>query len=138
MTDEPDIRWKQRFQNFRKALKTLTEAVEAAAERELSDLEERGLIQSFEYTHELAWLTLKDFLEDQGVTQNLIGSRDATRHAFAQGLVEEGQTWMDMIQSRNQTTHTYNEETAHRIADDILKRYHAAFVKLEASLESRS
>ena len=100
-----DIRWIQRFQNYRKALAQLNEALDLSKKRELSPLETQGLIQAFEYTHELAWNTLKDFLESKGVS-HLYGSRDTTREAFAAGLLAEGDVWMQMIQSRNQTTHT--------------------------------
>ena len=100
-----DIRWIQRFSHFTKALSQLREAVALAQERPLSKLEEQGLIQAFEFTHELAWNTLKDFLGGRGV-QNLYGSKDATREAFKTGLIENGEAWMDMIQSRNLTSHT--------------------------------
>ena len=97
-----------------------------ATERDLSELEEQGLIQAFEFTHELAWNVLKDYLESQGI-QGVIGSKGATREAFKSGLIAEGEVWMDMIKSRNQTSHTYNEETANEITEAILKRYCAAF-----------
>jgi nucleotidyltransferase substrate binding protein (TIGR01987 family) len=123
---DPDVRWRQRFQSFRRAFAQLSKAAALAGERELSDLEQQGLIQAFEFTHELAWNTMKDFLESRGTT-NLYGSKDATREAFAKGLIDDGEQWMDMIESRNQTSHTYNEETADEIADAILSRYIAAF-----------
>lgn len=118
----PDIRWRQRAQNFRKAFARLSNATALAQQRELSELEEQGLIQSFEFTHELAWNTLKDFLESRGTT-NLFGSKDATRAAFAAGLIEDGEVWMQMIQSRNATTHTYDEATAKQIATAVLSQY---------------
>jgi nucleotidyltransferase substrate binding protein (TIGR01987 family) len=129
-----DIRWIQRFQNYRKAFAQLMQAVELSRQRALSKLEQQGLIQGFEYTHELAWNTLKDFLEARGTT-NLFGSRDATRAAFALGLIEQGEIWMQMIQSRNQTTHTYNEETMQQIAAAITDVYVAEFARLQTKLE---
>ncbi len=105
-----------------------------AQERPLSKLEEQGLIQAFEFTHELAWNTLKDFLEERGV-QNLYGSRDATREAFKSGLIENGQVWMNMIQSRNLTSHTYEESTAAEIASSIRKIYFIEFETLRTKLE---
>ena len=128
-----DIRWIQRFQNYRKALAQLNEALDLLKKRELSPLETQGLIQAFENTHELAWNTLKDFLESKGVS-NLYGSRDTTREAFAAGLLAEGDVWMQMIQSRNQTTHTYNEETMEQIAAAITGTYAKEFSKLQARL----
>ena len=123
-----DIRWIQRFNNFSKAFAQLKDGVELAKERKLSKLEEQGLIQSFEYTHEMAWNTMKDFLEERGV-QNLYGSKDATREAFKAGLIKNGDVWMDMIKSRNLTSHTYNEETASAIASATLHPYFDEFAE---------
>jgi nucleotidyltransferase substrate binding protein (TIGR01987 family) len=122
MARDPDVRWRQRFENFKQALAQLLSAAALSRQRELSKLEQQGLIQAFEFTHELAWNTLKDFLESRGAI-NLYGSKDATREAFAKGLIEDGDQWMAMIQSRNRTTHTYNEETADEIAKAILSHY---------------
>lgn len=130
---QEDIRWRQRFNNYTKALSQLREAVELAGRRPLSKLEEQGLIQAFEFTHELAWNMLKDFLENRGV-QNLYGSKDATREAFKTGLIENGQVWMDMIQSRNLTSHTYDEATAAQIAAAIRSIYFQEFAALRSKL----
>ncbi|GAB4447463.1 MAG: nucleotidyltransferase substrate binding protein [Anaerolineales bacterium] len=129
-----DIRWVQRFNHFVKALGQLREAVELAQERPLSKLEEQGLIQAFEFTHELAWNTLKDFLEERGV-QDLYGSRDTTREAFKTGLIVNGEVWMNMIQSRNLTSHTYEETTAKEIVSAIRKTYFVEFETLRVKLE---
>jgi len=130
-----DIRWQQRFANYRKALQQLREAVLLAAERPLSQLEKQGLIQAFEFTHELAWKTLKDFFVFQG-NQEIYGSRDATREAFSVGMVENGEVWMDMIASRNKTSHTYNQAVAEEIIEAILQRYMPEFESLEERLAS--
>ena len=130
----PEIRWIQRFNHFTKAFDRLKEAVELARQRQLSKLEEQGLIQAFEFTHELAWNTLKDFLEDRGA-QNLYGSKDTTREAFKTGLIENGEAWMDMITSRNLTSHTYDEATAAKIVSAILDAYFAEFEALKNKLE---
>ena len=124
-----DIRWIQRFQNYQQALVRLAEAVALSRQRALSDLEQQGLIQAFEFTHEMAWKTLKDFLEERGATE-IFGSRDVTRKAFAEGLLEDGETWMDMIKARNLTSHTYNTDIASGIAADILTRFNPAFVAM--------
>lgn len=123
---DQDIRWIQRFVSFTKAFQQLKNAVDLSKERSLSILEEQGLIQAFEYTHELAWKTLKDLLVEQG-NSTLLGSKDTTRAAFKLGLLEDGETWMDMIKSRNQTSHTYNEEVANEIANNIIHRYNKCF-----------
>lgn len=125
----PDIRWKQRFNNYSKAFQTLVEAVELTRTRDLSKLEEQGLIQSFEFTHELAWNVLKDYLEEKGIV-GLIGSKDATRAAFKNGLIEDGEAWMTMIEDRNKTSHTYDPAVAHAVVENILERFYPAFEQM--------
>lgn len=132
---EKDIRWIQRYRNYRKALSQLQEAVELSRKRELSRLEEQGLIQAFEYSFELAWNTLKDYLEEQGETE-LHGSRDAIRLAFRRGLLQDGETWMDMLQDRIRTTHTYDENTAREVAQAVIQRYYPELVKLSNLINS--
>ncbi|PKL37257.1 MAG: nucleotidyltransferase [Spirochaetae bacterium HGW-Spirochaetae-1] len=123
---DPDIRWQQRFRNFEKAFLLLEEAVILNKERPLTDLEKQGLIQRFEFTHELAWKVIKDYFEYQG-DSSITGSRDATREAFNKGLVENGEGWMDMLQSRNKSSHTYSQETADAIAEKIIHEYYDLF-----------
>lgn len=123
----------QRFNNFTKAFSRLREAVALAHRRPLTDLEEQGLIQAFEFTHEWAWSTVKDFLESRGLS-GLYGSKDTTREAFRQGLLTNGETWMEMIRSRNLTSHTYNEAVARAIADAICNSYFGEFERLLAVL----
>jgi nucleotidyltransferase substrate binding protein (TIGR01987 family) len=129
----PDIRWLQRFENFKRALVQLERGVSLSRQRPLSELERQGLVQAFEFTHELAWNTLKDFLEESGQS-GIYGSRDATRAAFAAGLIENGDLWMRMITSRNQTTHTYNEETVQDICSAIVNEYARTFAQLRQRL----
>lgn len=129
-----DIRWQQRFANYRKALQQLRGAVALSAERELSPLEKQGVIKAFEFTHELAWNVLKDYLQDQG-NHDIKGSKDATREAFKVGLVADGEQWMAMIQSRNASSHTYNEDTAAALVAVIVTQYFPLFVALQAEME---
>ena len=121
-----DIRWIQRLASFSKAFNQLEDAVSLSKERQLSKLEEQGVIQAFEYTHELAWKTLKDFLEERG-NDALYGSKDVTRAAFKLGLIDNGDVWMDMIKSRNQTSHTYNEDIAVEIVNAVVSNYFKNF-----------
>lgn len=134
MTTDKDIRWKQRFSNYRKAYKQLEEAVALSNLRTLSKLEKQGLIQSFEYTHELAWQVMKDFFVYQG-NPEIRGSRDATREAFKNDLLKDGEIWMDMINSRNRSSHTYNEEVAYEIAQKITEHYFEAFRAFKSKME---
>jgi nucleotidyltransferase substrate binding protein (TIGR01987 family) len=125
MTDR-DIRWIQRLANFRRAFSQLSDARALSQERQLTELEKQGLIQAFEFTHELSWCVMKDYFEYQGAS-NITGSRDATRQAFSVGLLKDGDGWMEMIKSRNQTSHTYNRATADEIVRNILDRYYGLF-----------
>lgn len=127
-----DIRWKQRFSNYKKALSQLQKFIDKGS---LSELEEQGLIKSFEYTWELAWNTLKDFMVYQGYSE-IYGSRDAIQKAFQLNLIEDGDGWMDMLKSRNKTSHTYNEETAKEICKAIFSIYHPLFIHLSNKLEN--
>ena len=126
-----DIRWIQRFDNFKRGFARLNEASVLAKQRDLSDLERQGLIQAFEFTHELAWNTLKDFLTAHGAAVKLYGSRDATRAAFAAELIENGDVWMMMIEHRNESSHTYNDEVASKIMAAVLRLYVPAFEQFQ-------
>lgn len=131
MSKHKDIRWEQRFSNYSKALNQLTEGLTI---EDPSDLEKEGIIQRFEYTFDLAWKTLKDYLKLQGYT-DITGSRDTFREAFSLGLIEDGDIWMEMIESRNLTSHTYNEETASEILESIRDDYFSLFRALQSRLE---
>ncbi len=127
-----DIRWKQRFYNYQKALIQLTKFIEKG---ELSELEEQGIIKAFEYTYELAWNVIKDYYEEQGEV-SIQGSRDALRLAFQRGLIADGDNWMKMIKSRIASVHTYNLEVAQQINQDIHDIYFQLFIELKEKMES--
>ncbi len=131
-----ETRWEQRLSNYNKAPLQLEDAVVLAKKRALSNLEEQGLIQAFEFTHELAWKVMKDYFEYQG-NANIDGSRDATREAFQTGLVIDGEGWMEMIKSRNSTSQTYNEKTAAEIARKVIDHYFMLFKLFQATMENR-
>jgi len=129
-----DIRWKQRLENYKKALLQLQNAVYIGKSRPFSELEEQGLIQAFEFTHELAWNVMKDYFYYQG-NNSITGSRDATREAFHVGLIEDGDSWMEMIKSRNKTSHTYNNEIAEEIVNKILALYFPLLVAFQNKMD---
>jgi nucleotidyltransferase substrate binding protein (TIGR01987 family) len=150
MMNQEDIRWEQRFSNFNKALKKLTQAVdfvkqEVLKEDELNEENENeildeiikeGLIQRFEYTYELAWNVMKDYAYYQGGSSlEIRGSRDAFRYAFQAGLIENGELWMEMISSRQMTSHTYDEETVEAIYTKIISAYHGAYLQFQKTME---
>ncbi|MCL2557869.1 MAG: nucleotidyltransferase substrate binding protein [Treponema sp.] len=130
-----DIRWKQRFANYKKALATVKTAVELVKSRELNSLEKQGAVKSFEFTFELAWNTMKDYLEAQGIA-DIIGSKSAIRHAFSNGILEDGQVWMDMVKSRNISSHTYDEATAQALLERTTGVFYDAFAALEQKMET--
>ncbi|MBL8501791.1 MAG: nucleotidyltransferase substrate binding protein [Nitrosomonas sp.] len=132
--NNPGIRWQQRFASYQKALLQLQSAVELSQQRALSALEKQGVIQAFECTHELAWNLLKDFLQEQG-NHSIKGSRDATREAFKVELIQDGEQWMAMIQSRNISSHTYDERTAERLTDAIIHHCYLLFITLKTKME---
>lgn len=132
--EQEDIRWKQRFSNYQKALDRLAEGIALGQERPLSQLEKQGLIQAFEFTFELGWNVLRDFLLDRGI-ERIIGSRDAIREAFSAGLIEDGESWMEMLKDRNLASHTYNEDVAETISKHILDRYFDQFEKLRSHMQ---
>lgn len=128
---EKDIRWIQRFRNFNKAFSQLRKFID---KKTLNELEEQGLIKSFEYTYELGWNTLKDYFEYQG-NNELTGSRDAINQAFQSGLISDGEGWMNMFKDRNRTSHTYNESTAREIVNNIFTSYFQLFAELKKEME---
>ena len=133
----PDIRWQQRLENYQTALKRLQDAVDLSQQRPLSNLEQQGLIQAFEFTHELAWKVMKDFLTDQDGAERIAGSKDATRFALSRNIIKNGEAWMEMIVSRNLSSHTYDEETAETVVQRILSSYAALFQAFSTEMESR-
>jgi nucleotidyltransferase substrate binding protein (TIGR01987 family) len=130
---EQQVRWKQRFQNFNDAYRHFEEAVLNVSNP--SDLEKEGTIRRFEFTHELAWKVMKDFLEDKGI-KGIIGSKDAVRHAFQNGLLTEGQIWMDMIESRNKTVHTYLKDILIAEYEAITQRYYPLMADFQQKMKS--
>ncbi|MDI1234592.1 MAG: nucleotidyltransferase substrate binding protein [bacterium] len=130
---EQDIRWKQRFANYKKALAQLAEGVENNRINPPSLIKE-GIIQRFEFTHELAWKVMKDYLEYEGFL-NINGSRTATREAFNIGLITEGQIWMNMIESRNNTVHTYNSDILEVEYNAVVNNYFTLFLVFKDKME---
>jgi len=125
---EKDIRWKQRFDNYKSALDLLSKSV---GRNDYTELEELGLIQCFEYTFELSWNTLKDYLEHQGYVE-LRGARDVIRKAFEVGLINDGEQWILTLTNRNRTSHTYNKQTA----KEVLEFIHSTALKLFVDLKN--
>jgi nucleotidyltransferase substrate binding protein (TIGR01987 family) len=131
-----DIRWQQRFSNYQKALVRLSEAVnllnDNISEGSEFDLLKEGLIQRFEYTHELAWKVMKDYLEYQGYV-DIRGSRDAIRKSLELNILSD-RRWMATIEARNLTSHNYDDETVDNIYNEIMNIYFPLFIDFEAKM----
>jgi len=131
---ENDIRWVQRFDSYKKALATLERSVEVAKSRSLNELEEQGLIQGFEFTFELSWKLLKDYLESKGF-KDFHGSKDTFKLAFQEGLISEGELWMEMIENRNRSSHTYDLNIAKQINSAVISKYVSKFKELAEKMD---
>ena len=125
-----DIRWKQRFQNFDKAFSMLSEFM---AKGDLNKFEEQGLVQCFEYTFELSWKTMKDYLELSGFSVK--SPRETIQTAFQNGMIADGHTWIDALDKRNIMAHTYNDTTAREAVDLIRTKYFLLLKHLHDLLE---
>ncbi len=136
MTDDTP-RWIYRFDNYERAFSLLREAVETMAEREVTQLEKEGIVQRFEYTTELAWKTMKDYLEAEGVVFGQATPKVVVRKAFETRLIEDGQTWMDALDARNAMSHTYHPESFERVVDDVCSRYIGVYKALYETFAER-
>ncbi len=127
-----DIRWIQRFSNYEKAFGQLSKYVDR---QDLNELEKQGLIKAFEYTYELAWKTLQDLLKEKGY-KDVVGPKPVIEQSFQDGYIENGEGWLKMHNSRNLTSHTYNEETAEEIIEKIQSEYFALLNDLHLRLQA--
>jgi nucleotidyltransferase substrate binding protein (TIGR01987 family) len=125
MTDKP--RWKYRFDNFSRAFSLLREAIETAQSRALTQLEKEGVIQRFEYTWELSWKLLKDYIEKEGIALEMITPSMVIKTAFAAKIIEDGETWMKALDARNKMSHTYDLKVFEKIISEITTQYLSAF-----------
>ncbi len=137
MNDETP-RWKYRFKNYSRAFTLLREAIDILHEAQLNQLEKEGIIQRFEYTMELAWKVMKDYLENDGVvfTQTTPGA--VIRKAFETGLIGKGETWMDALDARNKISHTYDFERFEQVISQIQQNYLGAMEELYLFLMEKS
>jgi len=119
MEQNQDMRWLQRYENFKKAFNYL---VNALAIKNPSETERAGIIQFYEIAFELAWKTLKDLLTEEGFTVK--SPRDAIKIAFQAGYIMDGHTWLEALEDRNLTVHTYDEDTALNVLRKIQTDYY--------------
>ncbi len=121
-----EIRWKQRFVNFKKAFLQLKSAINRVDE--LDDLAKEGMVQRFEYTYELAWKTIKDFIESKGEAEKY--QKDVLKKAFQLDIIDNVEIWLEMLSKRNLMAHTYNESTFKEVVTDIITKFYPEIEKL--------
>lgn len=131
---ENDVRWKQRFSNFKKALNQLRRFTSV---QELNEMEEQGLIKAFEYTYRLGWKTIQDLIKHKGF-EGIVGPKPVIEHAFQIGIIKDGESWVKMHFGRNLTSHTYDAATAKEVVKDIKDKYFQLFLALNDALENES
>jgi len=127
---QKDIRWKQRFQNFERAFNFFKKSCDL---KTYDELQGAGLVQSFEFTFELAWKTLKDYLQEQGLEVQF--PREVIKQAFATHLIEDGGLWIEMLDKRNELTHTYNLEQAKKAVHTIRTQYYPPIEQVYEALQ---
>lgn len=132
---QSDIRWKQRFDNLQRAYQRLRWALEIHQQDPDNDLIRMAVIKAYEFTFELSWKTLKDFLAYNGIDAKL--PREVLKQAFATGLVIDGQLWIDMLEERNLMAHTYDDATARKAVDQIQERYLGGLQQLHDMLTTK-
>lgn len=137
MNPPPDIRWQQRLTNFERALRLLREAMANGPEA-LNQLEKEGVIQRFEYCFELAWKTVKDYMEASGVVFDVVMPRQVIKDAFAAKVLEDGATWIAMLDHRNLLAHTYNPAVFEQAVDAIHQRYLPQLQELHRFLQQEA
>lgn len=128
-------RWEQKLDSFTRALKRLAQIVNESKRRQLNEFELDSVVQRFEFTHECAWKLMKSYAEFQG-ENTITGSRDASRWAFENHIIEDGQVWMEMIRSRNETSHQYDDQVATSTIQLIIESYYPTFVLFQSKMSS--
>ena len=129
-------RWEQKLRSYYKALNRLAEIVNVMDKRQLNEFEADGLVQRFEFTFELAWKLIKCYAEYQGTDKEIMGSRDAIRWAFENKIINDSGTWMEMVKRRNDTSHSYDEDTAAEVVVSVKNSYFQAFMALYDKMKS--
>lgn len=128
-------RWQERLQNYKKSVEILNETIQCIGQNGLNKIYTMALVQAFEICFELAWKTMKDYLEFNGIKTDT--PRDTIKTAFSTNLIKDGQGWIEMMEARNKTSHTYRETFANQLADDILQTYSRLIENFETTMDSK-
>lgn len=130
-----NLRWIERFENYQKAKENLTAAQEFVKKNGITNIAIMALVQAFEIAFELAWKTQKDYLEYNGI--KVTTPRETIKESFQNNIIQDGQIWIDMMESRNKTSHTYNVDFANQLANDILEKYIPQFENLHTFFKGK-
>lgn len=133
----PIPRWEQKYDSYTKALNRLAEVVNERNKRELNEFELDSIVQRFEFTHEMAWKLMMSYCKYVSPEEQTLGSKDSTRWAFRSGLLADGELWMDMIASRNSTSHNYDGEVAGSIIEKIVNQYYQQMLLFHKEMGKR-
>lgn len=128
-------RWQERLQNYKKSVENLNETIQCIGQNGLNKIYTMALVQAFEICFELAWKTMKDYLEFNGIKTDT--PRDTIKTAFSTNLIKDGQGWIEMMEASNKTSHTYRETFANQLADDILQTYSRLIENFETTMDSK-
>jgi nucleotidyltransferase substrate binding protein (TIGR01987 family) len=132
-----NFRWEQRFENFEKAYTLLKEALSSKPTKDFSALEQEGLVQRFEYTFELGWKTLKDYLLYSGVTLEVVTPREVIKSAYVANLIHHGEIWIEMLDRRNLLSHTYDHKIFAAAVEEVENNYIKLFDELYLFLKAK-
>lgn len=130
-----ELRWQQRFENYKLALANINETYDYIKQNGLNKIYIMALIQAFEMVFELAWKTMKDYLEYEGIKTDT--PRETIKNAFLRNVISDGDCWIEMLEARNKTSHTYKEEFAKSVAKEVIDRYLPALNNLRTILAEK-
>ena len=129
-------RWQERLENYKKSVSNLDETLECIKQNGLNKIYTMALVQAFEISFELAWKTMKDYLEYNGIKTDT--PRETIKAAFSSNLIKDGQNWIEMMEARNKTSHTYKENFAKQLADDIMNNYSVLLKGFEKTMDDKN
>lgn len=127
--EERKPKWHERLAFYQNAIDRLTEVIALSKQHPLNQFERDSLIKRFEFSYEMAWKLMMSYEKENGITE-VLGSKDVIRKAFKMSLVSNGEAWLEMIDTRNKTSHLYDEEMVTDVMDEIVYTYYPLLVEL--------
>lgn len=130
-------RWEQKLDSYGKALSRLAAIVNESKRRQLNEFEKDSVVQRFEFTHEMAWKVMMSYCKFVSPEEQTLSSKDSTRWAFHAGLLADGEVWMDMITSRNYTSHNYDGDIADMMVSKVADVYYPEMLKFHDVMKAK-